>query len=235
MFTDPHADDAAVFEAAAARLDELVRQFEAQPPSQQRDQVFELLAAADAMHRAALGRLVDRLRAVGPPGVLERLSADPLVRNLLELYDMAPAELPVIVPPGTPASQPPRELIPLAPMAPAQTRPVRRPVFREVAPVAALYPDALTLFEVAGVRMVLVMLDGEVHAARSSCPGSMAPLELGTFDPPLVTCPWHGERFDIRSGIRVSGQPGPNLAVLPARVVDGVVQVAVDTTTGEPL
>lgn len=235
MFTDPHADDAAVFEAAAARLDELVQRFEAQPPSAQRDLVFELLAATDAMHRAALGRLVDRLRAAGPPGLLERLSADPLVRNLLELYDMAPAELPISIPLVAPAPQAPRELIPLAPMAMPQPRPLRRPIFREVAPVSALHPDRLTLFEVAGVRMVVVLLDGEVHAARSSCPGSMAPLELGAFDPPLVTCPWHGERFDIRSGMRVSGQPGPNLAVLPARIVDGVVQVAVDTTTGEPL
>jgi nitrite reductase/ring-hydroxylating ferredoxin subunit len=120
-------------------------------------------------------------------------------------------------------------------MTTPQSRPPRRPIFREVAPVAALHPGALTLFELDGVRMVVVMLDGEVHAARSSCPGSMAPLELGTFDPPLITCPWHGERFDIRSGIRVSGQPGPNLAVLPARIIDGVVQVAVGTTTGEPL
>lgn len=234
MFTNPAGDDAAMFEAAAARLDELIQAFEAQPPSEQRDQVFELLAAADAMHRAAIGRLVDRLRAAGPPGLLERLSADPLVRSLLELYDMAPAELlippiPLVVaPPG-----PQREVIPLGLPATTPARPARRPIFEAVAPAAALHPDTLTVFEVAGTRVLVVLLDGEVHAARNTCPGSMAPLELGMFNPPLVTCPWHGEVFDVRSGIRVSGQPGANLGVLPARIVDGMVQVAVETTAGE--
>lgn len=233
MFTDPRADDAAVFEAAAARLDELVQAFEAQPPSEQRDRVFELLAAADAMHRAALGRLIDRLRAAAPPGVLERLSADPLVKSLLELYDMAPAEVPIPLVVAPPAPQ--REVIPLAQLAASPRRALRRPVFQAVAPVAALHPGTLTVFEVAGARVLVAMLDGEVHAARNTCPGSMAPLELGTFSPPLVTCPWHGEVFDIRSGIRVSGQPGPNLAVLPAKVADGMVQVALDTAADEGL
>lgn len=235
MFTDPYADDAAVFEAAAARLDELVQAFEAQPPSEQRDRVFELLAAADAMHRAAIGRLVDRLRAAGPPGLLERLTADPLVRNLLELYDMAPAEVPIPIPLVTSPPPTQREVIPLGPLATPPRRPMRTPVFQDVAPLAALHPDRLIVFEVAGARVLLALLDGDVHAARNTCPGSMAPLELGSFSPPLVTCPWHGEVFDIRSGIRVSGQPGSNLAVLPARVVDGTVQVAVGTATGEPL
>lgn len=236
MFTNPAGDDAAMFEAAAARLDELIQAFEAQPPSEGRDQVFELLAAVDAMHRAALGRLVERLRAAGPPGLLERLGADPLVRSLLELYDLAPPEVPV--PPVAPSpiplvAAPARDVIPLAQVLSPPQRSLRRPVFQAVAPVAALHPDTLTVFEVAGARVVIALLDGDVHAARNTCPGSMAPLELGTFSPPLVTCPWHGEVFDIRSGIRVSGQPGPNLAVLPAKVVDGVVQVAIDTAADE--
>jgi 3-phenylpropionate/trans-cinnamate dioxygenase ferredoxin subunit/naphthalene 1,2-dioxygenase system ferredoxin subunit len=230
MFTDPLADDAAVFEAAAARLDELVQLFEAQPPSEQRDQVFALLEAADAMHRAALGRLVDRLRATGAPGLLERLSADPLVNSLLELYDMAPAA--AVSPPITPVPSA-REIIPLAHGTRTTTRPLRRPVFQTIAPVSALHADTLTLVEVAGTRLLVAMVDGDVHVTRSTCPGSMAPLELGSFDPPLVTCPWHGDVFDIRSGTRVSGQPGPPLPVLPARVVDGVVQVAIDTAADE--
>ena len=71
-------------------------------------------------------------------------------------------------------------------------------------------------------------------AMRSRCPGSMAPLELGSFTPPIVVCPWHNEAYDVRTGKRVDGLAGRGLDVVPVSVVDGVIQAAVETAAGVP-
>jgi len=65
---------------------------------------------------------------------------------------------------------------------------------------------------------------------RNTCPGSVAPLELGSYSPPVLVCPWHNEAYDIRTGKRADGESGPGLAVLPVTVVDGSVQIAVNTS-----
>ena len=75
---------------AVARLDDLVTRFEAHPHPDVRDGVAALLQAVDTIHRIGLTRLAGELEGLGP--VRERLLADPALRLLLELYELAPPE-----------------------------------------------------------------------------------------------------------------------------------------------
>ena len=84
-------------------------------------------------------------------------------------------------------------------------------------------------FDVDSVRILLANVAGEIYAVHNTCPGSAAPLDLGSFSPPIVVCPWHNEAYDIRTGKRVDGTPGPSLAVLPIAIVDGSIQLAINT------
>lgn len=43
----------------------------------------------------------------------------------------------------------------------------------------------------------------------------------------LVTCPWHGWRFDVRTG-QSPHVPGEQVRTFPVRVVEGAVEVGVD-------
>ncbi len=106
-------------------------------------------------------------------------------------------------------------------------RQVRKPVFEEIARV-----EDVPLGKTKDVRLehdwiLLANVNGEIYAVRNRCPGSAAPLNLGTFRSPVVVCPWHNESWDIRTGKRTDGQ-GANLQVLPIAIVDGIVKVAVN-------
>ncbi len=111
-------------------------------------------------------------------------------------------------------------------------RPVRRPVFMEVARLADLPPGEMTDVAVDGVQVLLANVAGDIYAVRNTCPGSMAPLHLGAFRPPIVICPWHNEAFDVRTGKRADGSPGANLDVLPIAIQDGAIKLAVNTLPG---
>jgi nitrite reductase/ring-hydroxylating ferredoxin subunit/uncharacterized membrane protein len=85
--------------------------------------------------------------------------------------------------------------------------------------------DTLTRV-VAGTMPVLVVRRGnELHALAATCSHAGGPLDEGTLDGDIVTCPWHGSRFCVRDG-RVRGGPAtfPQPALV-VREVDGQVEV----------
>ncbi len=137
-----------------------------------------------------------------------------------------------LIPVGHAAPAPKIDVIPL--MAAGQTRPVRRPVFQAVAPLDQVPAGTMRAFDLDGVRVLIANVDGEIYAARNQCPGSMAPLDLGSFMPPIVICPWHNEAYDVRTGKRADGLPGQSLQVLPVALLDGSIQVAVNTLADAP-
>jgi nitrite reductase/ring-hydroxylating ferredoxin subunit len=92
---------------------------------------------------------------------------------------------------------------------------------RELARGGATAPDRVALgrmddlraklphcFEWAGRPWRLVAIDGAlvVHAAR--CPHWLGPLDAAPIEAGVVTCPWHGWRFDVRSGAALDGRRG---------------------------
>lgn len=77
-------------------------------------------------------------------------------------------------------------------------------------------------------RFRIVRIDGELWAHSTLCPHMLGPLE-GDDDegvpPGEVRCPWHGHRFDIRSGARTNGRVG-RLCAAPRVEIDARTQQA---------
>src|SRR5215469_9489591 len=130
----------------------------------------------------------------------------------IELHE--PAEIPALVEQG--------KFIPLQ-----QVRPITRPVFTPIAPIESLPPGTLKGVEAEGVRILLCNLDGEVHAYRNACPGSVLPLDVGQLKGYTLLCPWHNCVYDIRTGKRLDGGTG-RLQVIPAAIRDGMIQLALN-------
>jgi ferredoxin-nitrite reductase len=78
--------------------------------------------------------------------------------------------------------------------------------------------------EIGGHRMALFRVGGEVLAIDNVCPHSGGPLAEGSLCDGLVTCPWHGWTFDVRSGRGVS-RPDCRVRTYPVRVENGQVLV----------
>lgn len=69
--------------------------------------------------------------------------------------------------------------------------------------------------------------NGEICALANTCTHLGGPLAEGPREGDTVTCPWHGSRFDLRTGAVVQGPAVFAEPRLSARVRDGKVEVAV--------
>jgi len=250
-----------------------------------REEVFAFLEGIDVLHRQGLGRILDLIGGLGGQQAVERISQDPIVRTLLEMYDLPEADersqvelaLEPVYPyfqshggklnllgvengrvrvrlsgscegcPGTAttlqrvveealregfpgfkelvAEEPspaPKNIVQLG------RRPMRRPRWAPAGKLKDLEPGALQPWRLEGVPLLLTLLEGEVYAYRDGCPpGSALTLQLGRVEGTTLVCPWHGCRYDLRTGRREDAEG--KLSVLPAAVQDGEVKIALGT------
>jgi nitrite reductase/ring-hydroxylating ferredoxin subunit len=70
--------------------------------------------------------------------------------------------------------------------------------------------------ELNGSQFRIIDLDGKLIAYSTRCPHMLGPLGEGRIDGGVVECPWHGYRFDVRTGACVSGAP---CRLAPAEVI----------------
>ena len=75
-----------------------------------------------------------------------------------------------------------------------------------VAAVAEIPSGRSKLIEAEGHRVAVFNVDGTFFAIADTCPHKGGPLSDGTLEGFEVTCPWHGAKFDIRTG-RVLAPP----------------------------
>ena len=72
--------------------------------------------------------------------------------------------------------------------------------FVKVARKTELPENDGTYVEVEGNRIALFILGGEIYALDNACTHLGGPLSQGRVKEGEVECPWHGSRFDIRTG-----------------------------------
>jgi nitrite reductase/ring-hydroxylating ferredoxin subunit len=108
--------------------------------------------------------------------------------------------------------------------------------FVPVLDAAELQGDELRQVEVDGVPVLLARTGaGELCALASTCTHLGGPLAEGSREGDTVTCPWHGSRFDLRTGAVLEG---PAVFVQPrleARVRDDRIEVGFPPAAGGEL
>ena len=62
---------------------------------------------------------------------------------------------------------------------------------------------ALHAAEAAGQRLLLTRIEGQVHAILNRCPHMGMKMTRGELCDGVLKCPWHGSRFDFRTGANV--------------------------------
>ena len=87
-------------------------------------------------------------------------------------------------------------------------------------------PGDFRCVEVEGKRILLYDVSGVVYATSAVCAHLGGPLDAGLFEEGVVTCPWHGWQFDVRTGESVF-DPGRRIATYPVSVVGGEILVEV--------
>jgi nitrite reductase/ring-hydroxylating ferredoxin subunit len=78
---------------------------------------------------------------------------------------------------------------------------------------------------VDGVVATVVKLGGEVYAFQEFCTHRYGPLSEGKFANCEVTCPWHGSRFDIRTGKVTAGPAKVDLRTFRVEIRDAQIWI----------
>jgi nitrite reductase/ring-hydroxylating ferredoxin subunit len=86
--------------------------------------------------------------------------------------------------------------------------------------LAALRARLPLVVEIDGRAYRVVDLDGDLAAHATVCPHMLGPLEEAAIEGACVRCPWHGYRFDVRSG-RCTDDKRLRLAPAPRVAIDG--------------
>jgi nitrite reductase/ring-hydroxylating ferredoxin subunit len=214
-------------ETHVERLQELVEYFERLEDGPVRDRVFELLEQVDHLHRSAVWRLFELATELGGKGLVERITLDPGVKLLFMLYDLIPVD--PLQPVEATVQQAPAQgsasgFIPLGRIG------GRKPSWQIAIPRADVTAATMRSIQIGGTPVLICAVGEEVVAFRNACGRSVLPLHLGTIEGGEIRCPWHGCRFDARTGRRLDGE-GPPLEAFSTSVREGLVYVATNTAT----
>ena len=74
------------------------------------------------------------------------------------------------------------------------------PNFVKVANTSDLKPGESKVVEVDGEQVALFNVDGEFFAISNTCLHRGGPLGEGFVEGDVVTCPWHGWRYNVKTG-----------------------------------
>lgn len=102
-------------------------------------------------------------------------------------------------------------------------------------PVAELRAQLPLLVEFDGEPFRIVECeDGTLLAHATTCPHWLGPLDKAVPQDGILRCPWHGYRFDMRTGESADGR-GYRLAAAPRVAVDPITGEAALVPCGRPI
>ena len=94
-----------------------------------------------------------------------------------------------------------------------------------VARVNDVPPGTARVVKAGDRELALFNVDGTFYATQNECLHLKGPLGDGELDGPVVTCPWHGYQYDVRTGENEFDR-ALQLETFEVVVEDGVVKVA---------
>ena len=98
--------------------------------------------------------------------------------------------------------------------------------FVTVARVEDLPPGTVTTVRAGDEEIALAHVDGGFYATQAACIHLQGPLGEGLLAGSVLTCPWHGWQYDVRTGENEFDR-AIQLRTYEVRVEDGEVKVAV--------
>ncbi len=101
------------------------------------------------------------------------------------------------------------------------------PKFMKVATTDELEDQQAKLVEVEGQKIALFRVEEAFYALSDTCTHRGGPLSEGTVEGTEVTCPWHGARFDIKSGAVLGPPAGREVRSYPVRVTGADLEIEV--------
>ena len=81
--------------------------------------------------------------------------------------------------------------------------------------------------DVNGTEIALFNIGGKFFAISNTCMHRGGPLGDGMLNKDVVTCPWHGWQFNVKTGVSIVN-PAAKVKTYPVKIKDRDVMVALD-------
>jgi nitrite reductase/ring-hydroxylating ferredoxin subunit len=99
--------------------------------------------------------------------------------------------------------------------------------FVKIANANELNHGECKVYEIEGREIALFNVNGEFFAISNTCPHRGGPLGEGFLEEGIVSCPWHGWQFDVKTG-QNARMPGPNVKCFKVKIENGEVFVSTE-------
>jgi len=99
--------------------------------------------------------------------------------------------------------------------------------FVKVATTGELAPGQAKKVELEGKTIALLNLEGSYHAIDDTCPHRGGPLSQGLIEGEVVTCPWHGSKFRVKTGEVLTPPARTGVSSYPVRVEGSDIEVEI--------
>ena len=102
------------------------------------------------------------------------------------------------------------------------------PQLVKVAQVDELSAGECKVVDAEGQSIALFNVDGTFCAIDNTCTHVGGPLGEGDIDGDIVTCPWHGAGFNVKTGAVTNPPAGSDVRSFPVKVEGDDVLVELD-------
>ena len=84
------------------------------------------------------------------------------------------------------------------------------------------------LVEAGGQKIAIFDLGGNLYAVENTCPHRGGPLAEGITAGEEVICPWHGSRFNVKTGAVMTPPAQQGVKSFPVRITGDDVEVEIE-------
>lgn len=88
--------------------------------------------------------------------------------------------------------------------------------------------EAGKLVQAGGHRIAIFDIGGSYYAIEDTCPHRGGPLSEGKIEGDEVICPWHGSRFNIKTGAVVHPPARQGVKSFPVRIAGDDLEVEIE-------
>ncbi len=100
------------------------------------------------------------------------------------------------------------------------------PDFVKVAKLNDVEDGELIAVEVDNEPICLVKVNGSIYAFTDNCTHISGPLNEGELNGEVLTCPWHGAQFNVRTGKVLRGPARQDIQTYPVQVEDNSILIS---------
>src|ERR671917_2806272 len=94
--------------------------------------------------------------------------------------------------------------------------------------VGDVKPGSMRYVEIDGLPIALANVAGTIYAFSDACRHEGGPLSSGVLRDDIVTCPWHGWAYSVRTGKALIPPVGLRIPTYPVVIEDDTIAVVVD-------